>query len=212
MRQRLPRPHCILLRCSAGKVNSPIVTKQFNDRSDLLARLAVPLPVSEAQGIAVGLLCGQATGPAKSRWLTELLDAADMKAETVQNNATDIRELDAWFDSVVEALNDSELAFEPDMPEDSAPLSERAAGLVDFCSGFNYGLGLSSAGRDTASLPEDTREVIADFQAIQNLDLDELDESDDEAWQEIFEFLRVGVLLVHEELQPVAGGDHTQVH
>lgn len=162
--------------------------------------------------MAVGLLCGQATGLAKSRWLTELLDAADMKADAVQNCATQIRELDAWFDETVAAINDSEMGFEPEMPEDSAPLAERSIGLIDFCSGFNYGLGLSSAGRDTTSLPQDTREVIADFQAIENLDLDELDESEDEAWQELFEFLRVGVLLVHEEMHPVVGGDHTQMH
>jgi len=74
--------------------------------------------------------------------------------------------------------------------------------LVEFCSGFGYGLGLSSGGRDTASLPEDTREVIADFQSIESLDLDELDDSEDDAWQELYEFLRVGVLLVHEEMQP----------
>ena len=204
--------HCILLRHSAGKVNGPVVTKNFNQRSDLLAQLSVPLSVSEAHGFAVGLLCGQATGAAKSRWLTEILDAADMKAEFVQNCANEIRELDAWFDETVAALNDTELGFEPEMPEDSAPLSERSVGLVDFCSGFNYGLGLSSGGRDTASLPEDTREVIADFQAIESLDLDELDDSEDESWQELFEFLRVGVLLVHEELHPVVGGNHTQVH
>lgn len=204
--------HCILARLSAGKVIGPVLTKNFNKRSDLLAQLSVPLSVSEAHGIAVGLLCGQSSGHAKSRWLTEMLDAADMKAEFVQKCATEIRELDAWFDETVAALNDTELGFEPEMPDDSSPLSERSIGLVDFCSGFNYGLGLSSGGRDTSSLPEDTREVIADFQAIESLDLDELDDSDDEAWQELFEFLRVGVLLVHEELHPVVGGNNTSVH
>jgi len=188
------------------------VLKNFNQKTDLLAQLSVPLSVSEAHGIAVGLLCGQATGQAKSRWLTEMLDAADMKAESVQNSASEIRELDAWFDETVAALNDSELGFKPEMPEDSSPLLERTVGLVDFCSGFNYGLGLSSGARDTAALPEDTREVIADFQAIENLDLDELDDSDDDAWQELFEFLRVGVLLVHEELHPVISGNNTSVH
>ncbi len=178
----------------------------------MLSRLSVPVSVSEAHGIAVGLLCGQATGLAKSRWLTELLDAADMKAESVQQSAAEIRELDAWFDETVASLNDSDLGFSPEVPADSTNLSERSISLIDFCSGFNYGLGLSSGGRDTASLPSDTREVIADFQSIQNLDLDELDDSDDEAWQELFEFLRVGVLLIHEELQPVAGGNTKQVH
>ncbi len=197
---------------STGKVNSLFVAKTFNIYSDLLSRLAIPLSVSEAHGISVGLLCGQASGRAKSRWLTELLDAADITAETVQERATDIRELDSWFSGTVAALNDPELAFEPAMPDNLAPLADRAAGLIDFCTGFNYGLGLSSGGRDTPSLPGDTREVIADFQAMQNIDLDDLDDTDDGDWQELFEFLRVGVLLVHEELQPVAGAAHNQVH
>lgn len=162
--------------------------------------------------MAVGLLCGQATGLAKSRWLTELLDAADMKAGSVQTRATEIRALDEWFDETVASLNDPELGFAPEMPSDSESLSQRSVGLVDFCSGFSYGLGLSSGGRDTASLPKDTREVIADFQSIQNLDLDELDDSEDDAWQELYEFLRVGVLLVHEEMQPVNGATNQQIH
>lgn len=188
------------------------MTKTFNIHSDLLARLAVPLSVPEVHGISVGLLCGQASGTAKSRWLTELLDAADIKADSIQERATDIRALDAWFDDTVAALNDSEMSFEPAMPDDSSALVDRAGGLIDFCSGFNYGLGLSSGGRDTHSLPADTREVIADFQAMQNIDLDGLEETDDADWQELFEYLRVGVLLVHEELQPVAGATPTQVH
>jgi len=212
LRLRLLHAHCILLHWVAGKVYGQVVTKKYNQRSDLLSKLSVPLSVSEAHGIAVGLLCGQATGLAKSRWLTELLDAADMKADSVQQMAVEIRALDAWFDETVGALNDSELVFEPEMPSDSEPLSQRSIGLVDFCSGFGYGLGLSSGGRDTASLPEDTREVIADFQSIQNLDLDELDDSEDDAWQELYEFLRVGVLLVHEEMQPVNGASTNQIH
>ncbi len=162
--------------------------------------------------MALGLLCGQVTGLAKSRWLTELLDAANLKADAVQAKAAQIRELDRWFEQTVADLNDPDLGFAPDMPDESSPLTERAVGLVDFCSGFNYGLGLSSGGRDTASLPADTREVISDFQAIQNLDLDELGESEEGAWQELYEFLRVGVLLVYEELQPVVGGNQSQVH
>jgi len=148
--------------------------------------------------MAAGLLCGQATGLAKSRWLTELLDAAGLKAEAVHET--------------VAMLNDAELGFEPAVSPEDTSLVERSENLIDFCTGFNYGLGLSSAGKKTTSLPKDTREVISDFQAIENLDLDELDDSDENAWQELFEFIRVGVLLVHEELQPVAGGNNTQVH
>jgi len=116
------------------------------------------------------------------------------------------------FDETVAALNDADLGFEPMVPDDSESLVNRTSGLIDFCSGFNYGLGLSSGGRNTQSLPEDTREVIGDFQAIENLDLDEIGEGDEESWQEIFEFIRVSVLLVHEELQPITGGDQKQVH
>jgi len=188
------------------------VTKFYDRRVDVLAKLSVPISVSEAHGIAAGLLCGQASGAAKSRWLTELLDAAGVTADAVQHSAAEIRELDSWFNETVAMLNDADLAFEPAVPDDDASLVIRTTGMVDFCSGFNYGFGLSAAGRQSASLPEDTREVITDFQAIENLDLDAINSTDDDAWHELIEYIRVGVLLVHEELQPVSSGSHTQLH
>jgi len=197
---------------SAGKVTRSVVTKIYDRRVDILAKLSVPISVSEAHGMATGLLCGQAPSLAKGRWLTELLDAGGVAADAVQHRAVEIRELDSWFDETVAALNDADLAFEPAVPDDESILLDRTTSMVDFCSGFNYGFGLSAVGRKTTALPDDTKEVITDFQAIENLDLDSIDPADDDAWHELIEYIRVGVLLVHEELQPVSSGDNKQLH
>jgi len=212
MRQRWCYAHCILRTCSSGKDSRLVVTKNYDRRAEVLAQLSVSITAAEAHGIATGLLCGQASAPAKSRWFTEILDAAGVTADAVHSRAGEIRELDSWFDATVAALNDADLGFEPAVPDDSAPLSNRAISLIDFCSGFQYGLGLSSAGKNMADLPADTKEVIADFQAIENLDLDAVDETDDDAWQELLEYVRVGVLLIHEELQPVSASHSPQMH
>jgi uncharacterized protein YgfB (UPF0149 family) len=47
--------------------------------------------------------------------------------------------------------------------------------------------------------------LIEDFQAIDNTDTSEADSADEASYAELFEYVRVGVLLVHEELKPVAG-------
>jgi uncharacterized protein YgfB (UPF0149 family) len=59
--------------------------------------------------------------------------------------------------------------------------------------------------KDTSKLPEDSRELIADFTQIGtsgDFDLDDEDTSE-EAFFDISEYVRVGVLLINEELQPI---------
>ena len=70
--------------------------------------------------------------------------------------------------------------------------------------------------RGNKSLPADTREIIEDFQAIDAADpVDTIDENGDildidkqeDAYVELLEYVRVGVLLVLEELRPITPGN-----
>jgi len=169
----------------------------------LLDRLQVPLGVSEVHGVLVGLMCSESATNAKSRWFTELLDAAGLVPEAVTRHAESLRELDDWFSTTLDSLNDSELRFEPLLPEDSAGLRNRVDSLGEFCGGFCYGVGIGLARRGNEPLPTDTRELIEDFQAIDGAEADSLDDSDENAYAELVEYVRVGVLLAHEELKPI---------
>ncbi len=175
----------------------------------MLDDLAVPLMPAEAHGMLCGLLCSQPAGAAKTRWFSELLDAAGLQAESLAAQAGNLRVLDHWFTRCVTALDDPELDFEPLLPDDEATLKSRSQALADFCAGFTYGIGIGIgiAVRGSRPLPADTAELVKDFQTIESSVADAADrntDADDEAaFVELVEYVRVGVLLVHEELRPV---------
>ncbi len=154
---------------------------------------------------------------AKTRWFTEVLDSASLRADAVSAKARELKQLDQWFMDTLASLNDAELEFYPCVPEDDTPAQLKLRALGEFCSGFTYGIGIASGLRANKPFPKDTMEIIDDFQAIESADEldsvsvigdnpDETDEKHDEQeriYQELLEYVRVGVLLVLEELRPV---------
>jgi uncharacterized protein YgfB (UPF0149 family) len=96
-------------------------------------------------------------------------------------------------------LDDPDLGFEPLLPELDAPVERRAEALVEWCRGFIGGVGLSGA--QPRALSADATEVLADMSRIASSRFDYDDEEEDEsALNEVLEFVRVGVLLLHAEL------------
>ena len=152
----------------------------------------------------VGLLCTMPSGVAKKHWFTELLDLAGASPESVASNARELKELDDWFTESVQFMNDPDLSFHLFLPDDNASFAERQNALADFCAGYSYGFGIGMAGKSNQKLPDDTREFLEDIQAIEGADTAKGDQADENAYMEISEYVRMGVLLVHEEHQPVA--------
>lgn len=173
----------------------------------MLDRLSVPVAVAEAHGMLCGLLCSLPSAMAKTRWFSELLDAAGLSAGSLAGRAAELHALDRWFIASAAALNDAELGFTPLLPDDEVPLGTRLAALGDYCSGFTYGLGIGIAGRGSRPLPADSAEIVRDFQAIESSDVesdaDGISREAESAYIELVEYVRVGVLLIHEELRPV---------
>lgn len=199
--------HCILDLSPTGKFTVSLNT-HFDDLSALLSRLEVPVSVSEAHGLLCGLLSAQPSAMAKRVWLTELLDAAAITADSISGRVDEIKALDTWFSQVLESLNDSDLSFNLLLPEDNTAVRERMRALGDFCAGFCYGVGLGTAGRSSGELPADTAELINDFNEIDSTATSNIDDADEETLSELCEYVRVGVLLINEELQPVTATEN----
>ena len=91
--------------------------------------------------------------------------------------------------------------FVPLLPDDNAGLGVRSEALADWCSGFLYGIG--SAENDVeARLSKDALEVLSDFSEVTRLISDAKETEAAEAdYSEIVEYMRVGVMLIFEELQ-----------
>lgn len=154
-----------------------------------------------AAGEAHGTLCGALCAMAAYRledWVGELLPNG------VEDTDSPSEVFELIYNETVEAFAGQTMQFSPLLPDDDAPLSERATALGGWCQGFLYGLG---AGRlaSVEELPGDLPEVIRDFTEISRAAVDEGDslETNEQAYTELVEFVRVSAQLVYDELAPL---------
>lgn len=188
---------------------------EVEDITSALGDIGVPLSVAETHGLSCGLLCTLSSSAAKARWFTELLDAAELDPGSLAPHAERIKRLDAWFVATQEQLDAPELVFEPALPSDDVAIGLRIDALGDYCAGFTYGVGLGVAAHGNRQLPADTRELLEDFQAIDGVERGAAPAGDNDAsteadYLELVEYVRVGVLLILEELKPVDRNKVTQ--
>jgi uncharacterized protein len=149
---------------------------------------------SEAHGTLTGSLCAAAAYRFED-WLQEILPEGGISPA-----AEPLHDL---FEATSASLSGEDMGFEPLLPEDERPLDTRAAALAQWCHGFLYGLG-SSRIHDASALPGDVGEIVRDLTEITYAGANGSDtpESDESAYAELVEFVRVGVQLIFEELEP----------
>jgi uncharacterized protein len=166
------------------------------DHSDIQSLLAAERSLadaSEAHGTLAGGLCA-ASGFAYEDWLREILPEGHA-APAIEAR---LREL---YAATATALLQRDHEFQLLLPEDAQPIETRAAALAHWCQGFLYGLG-AGAIRDARALPGDAGEIVRDIVEISHADVDagQEEESNESAYAELVEFVRVGVQLLFEEL------------
>jgi len=172
-----------------------------------LERAAALVGAAESHGLLCGLVCGSGRAE-RTVWMDQVL--ADIEPD--HPALPECRELlGALFTATVAQLNDSVLDFALLLPDDREPLGPRAEAAGKWCLGFLYGLGLAGV-RPDAEQPEEVGEVLRDMSEIARVqsNVDSATEEEEAAYAEIVEYLRVGVLLVNEELQPVKAPPRTQ--
>jgi len=168
----------------------------FAEVQRALARAHSVADAAEAHGTLAGALC--ALRPyTLDNWLSEILP----EGRAAPPEAARLR---ALFDSTAVALQAEQMAFEPLLPGDEEPLQDRTAALGEWCQGFLYGLGTGRL-QDIGSLSGDTAEILRDLTEITHVDVDPADgiESNESAYAELVEFVRVGVQLLFEQLEPL---------
>ncbi len=165
----------------------------YPELSQLLSDSHAVTEPAEAHGTLVGALCA-ISSYALSDWLAEILPEGAIPAAT---NAA----LAELYGATVESLRSTEMQFDLLMPDDTDSLEERARALGLWCNGFLYGLG-SNGAADPRQLSTDVAEIVQDLGEISRAGVDGQDseESNEMAFAELVEFVRVGVQLVFEEL------------
>ena len=151
---------------------------------------------AEAHGTLTGCLCA-AIGYRFEDWLLEILPEG--RAHPLATAA--LREV---YLETSGALQSAEMEFDLLLPEDEASLDLRTVALAQWCQGFLYGLG-GGALQDASGLPGEVGEIVRDLSEITRVgvDSDQSLESNESAYAELVEFVRVGVQLVFEELGPL---------
>ncbi len=104
----------------------------------------------------------------------------------------------------VASLSGRDMDFDLLIPDDDCPIEERTHALTAWCTGFLYGLG-SNGAADPQRLPGDLGEIVRDLSEITRAGVDASDslEANESALAELVEFVRVGVQLVFDELEPL---------
>lgn len=151
---------------------------------------------AEAHGTLTGSLCS-APGYRFEDWLREILPDGSAREPGSQT----LREL---FRDTSGALHGVQMHFDLLLPDEERPIIERAGALALWCQGFLYGLGVGVL-RDAASMPGEVSEIVNDITEIGSaaVDTTESEESNESAYAELVEFIRVGVQVVFEELAPL---------
>jgi uncharacterized protein YgfB (UPF0149 family) len=151
---------------------------------------------AEAHGTLAGCLCA-AIGYRFEDWLLEILPEG--RAHPVARET--LREL---YVDTAGALEGTEMEFELLLPEDEQPIDARTAALALWCQGFLYGLGTSVV-QDESGLPGEIGEIVRDLTEITHVAVDtaQTEQSNESAYAELVEFVRVGVQLVFDELGPL---------
>jgi uncharacterized protein YgfB (UPF0149 family) len=169
--------------------------------AEMLARTGALGEAAEYHGTLCGLCCGMPdAGPAA--WLERALAAADAEPNVPEECRA---ALEAVARDLHAALTGGELEFAPVLPDDDHALAERAVALARWCEGFLYGLAVADAAAMRA-LKGDAQEALADFARIARTAVEaNASETDEVAYAELVEFVRVGVQLVYEELQRQRG-------
>jgi uncharacterized protein YgfB (UPF0149 family) len=163
-----------------------------------LTRLLDPLDPAELHGLLCGLLCADPTID-RERWLAlareELAEGVEL-AEPVCDLLSKLLEFGAA------QLNAADGSVTPLLPDDDAPLRQRTAALGAWCQGLLYGLGLGQVER-RGLLSEESQEFLRDATQIAQVgfEIDEASEADEIAYAEVVEYLRVGLLMILEDVR-----------
>ena len=155
-------------------------------------RLRLGIDAAEIHGGLCGLLSGGGIPPTRSDWIARVM--ADDALDNVAHDSA----LDRMFMATVELMESPDFAFDLLLPDLDLPLAERGDALVSWCRGFLAGFGLAAGSE--AALSEESRDALTDLARMAATELSYEDpESDEQALQEVAEYVRVAALLLHSD-------------
>ncbi len=174
-----------------------ILGSDYISLTDALARADADLVASESHGTLCGMSCVSAKVELSS-WLEQIFEEFDLNNMLIKEAA---QLLVGLYNDTQLQLSDTNADFRLLLPDDEDSLAQRTEALAAWCQGFTFGLAAGGLKKDQ-KLPVDTAELISDMVEIARAGHDLQDESDvdEDAYMQVYEYVRMGVLLINEEL------------
>lgn len=181
-----------------------------------LQRVAVDTSPAELHGQLCGLLCSRPDLQLE-QWLAESVPAlisARRRGDALAAEAASL--LERLFLDTEAGIRDRELGFRLFLSADTENLAQRLDELADWCTGFLLGLAMGGI-KEYKGLPGDIPELMEDLVEISRAGSYELqdEEEDENAYMELIEYVRMGVMLVRMELHHLHAGrddDEVSIH
>jgi yecA family protein len=177
-----------------------------------LRRCGASWDAAQSHGLLSGRLAiaGAASG---FDWLSQVLEGTD--ANDALRGECEVM-LGALYESTYRQLAERRSEFEPLLPDDDDSTAVRAAALAHWCEGFLHGLVSADHGDalkerlSAEPLADIIRDMLQITRAVADEDADT--ETDEQAYAELVEYLRVAAQLTYEELVEIReaqnGGDN----
>ncbi len=168
---------------------------EYHDIAAILAAANTPFSPAYVHGMMSGLLCTDIRTTQK-RWEFFLSEHPHLAAIAADNES-----LNKLFMLIANHLEEAPGAMVLLLPEDEEALSVRLAALSAWCDGFLEGIALDNPG---LQLPI-VQEVLGDLAQIKEVMTNTKSSRENEAsYAEIVEFIRVAVLVLQAECQPMS--------
>lgn len=176
----------------------------LEELAQALSRLNADCSAPELHGVLAGLLAG---GARLNRSMLQKVLEAHAEANSTFSDET-MAGLWQLQLKTLEDLGDADLAFLPLLPDDDEDLATRVNALAEWCQGFLVGFGTAVRPEDTRLQDETLRETLQDIVHVSNVDgaAQDNDDADEGAYAELYEFVRMAVIHLFEELAPPEEG------
>lgn len=163
--------------------------------------------VSESHGLITGLVAGQPDLDVDRLWVHWAglnLDVEHDIEDPANPQASHREHLEAALEDTQKYLQSAEMTFEALVPAMDQPLTQRTDSLAHWCGGFLAGFGASGAvikdeqATEVLALLSEIARASTEVDESNGSNTDEL-EAEEKAFVEVVEFVKVAVLLLHEE-------------
>ena len=179
----------------------------FDELDDALRRCGASWDAAQTHGLLTGRLA-VAGVPAGPEWLLQVLEGTE-EANALRVECQTL--LDSLYQGTFWQLSERLSEFVPLLPDDGAEAGARTTAMAHWCEGFLHGLVSSEHDKALKEklAAEPLCDIIRDMLQITRAAVDE--ESDDEtneaAYAELVEYIRVAAQLAYEEFSDIRHAD-----